>query len=294
MKTLSSGFNTLLQGQVLTLATCWKVTLLDSTVLGFTDHDVDLVVDTVTYKASTGFTASSVDNSSSFAVDNMEVTGILSSPAITDDDMNSGKWDYAQIEIFLVNWADLSMGVLKLQKGHIGNITTHRNSYQTELRGLSQAYTRVLCELVQSACLADLGDSRCTKDLTDFTASGSVSSVTSTKQFVTNLTSATVRLSPSSTGAPTVNYFNNGKLTWLTGLNTGLESEVKTYSGAGEIILKLPASYAITNGDTFTVYRGCNKVGRLGDCKLVFNNYVNFHGFDDLPGLDQIAKIGGQ
>jgi hypothetical protein len=52
---ISAGLQTHIAGEVTTLATCWKMTRRDATVLGFTDHDADIVFDSVTYKAATGF-----------------------------------------------------------------------------------------------------------------------------------------------------------------------------------------------------------------------------------------------
>ena len=56
MKTLSLALQNHLVGECLTLAHCWKLTRRDSTVMGFTDHDRDLLVSGVTYAAATGFT----------------------------------------------------------------------------------------------------------------------------------------------------------------------------------------------------------------------------------------------
>ena len=47
MKTIPAALQTLLDNGVVTLATLWKVTRVDSTVMGFTDHDVDLVIGAV-------------------------------------------------------------------------------------------------------------------------------------------------------------------------------------------------------------------------------------------------------
>ncbi len=56
MKTISAELQAHLASENVTLATCWKLTRTDSVVMGFTDHDRDLVVGAVTYVAATGFT----------------------------------------------------------------------------------------------------------------------------------------------------------------------------------------------------------------------------------------------
>ena len=75
MKTISSNFETHLAGEVTTLATCWKLSLSNGTVFGFTDYDKDMVISGLTYKASSGFTPTAVSSTSSLSVDNLDVEG---------------------------------------------------------------------------------------------------------------------------------------------------------------------------------------------------------------------------
>jgi hypothetical protein len=49
-----------LAGELLTIATCWKLTLAGGEVMGFTDYDKDLNINNILYKSSSGFTASSI------------------------------------------------------------------------------------------------------------------------------------------------------------------------------------------------------------------------------------------
>ena len=60
MRTASSNLTAHLAGEVTSLAICWKLTLVDNTVLGFTDHTADLVISSITYKAATGISPSSI------------------------------------------------------------------------------------------------------------------------------------------------------------------------------------------------------------------------------------------
>src|SRR5690349_5148170 len=88
--------------------------------MGFTSHDQDIEFDGVTYFAATGFTPSATDTNSDMSVDNLQVTAFLDSSAITDTDIRNGLYDGADIEIRIVNWADLTMGDLKVRKGTLG------------------------------------------------------------------------------------------------------------------------------------------------------------------------------
>ena len=53
MKTFPLGLQDHLDSGATTLAWCWKVERRDGTILGFTDHDLDLSFDGVTFAAAT-------------------------------------------------------------------------------------------------------------------------------------------------------------------------------------------------------------------------------------------------
>lgn len=177
MKTVSAALKAHFAQPYQTTATCWKVTLTNTTVKAFTDHDKDIPFDGVTYLAASGYTASDVNTAAGLNVDNMEVQGLLNSPSITEADLNAGLWDYAKVEIFVVNWADLTMGKMYLRVGHLGEVQTGRDAFKAEIRGLTQAYSRTMVSLYSPSCRAVLGDTKCAKNLTAFTFAGAVDSV---------------------------------------------------------------------------------------------------------------------
>ena len=84
----------------------WKITRQDGTVLGFTDHDRDLVCSGVTYKAATGFVPSAVQGQNDLAPTNLEVTGVLDSSAITADDVRAGVYDFAEVRVMAADWSN--------------------------------------------------------------------------------------------------------------------------------------------------------------------------------------------
>lgn len=164
-------------GEVTTLATCWQATLENGTVYGFTDASEDIEVDGIVHKASTGFTPSSLVNTNTLAVDNMEVQSVLDAESITEEDLNAGLWDYAEIRVFRVNYNDPSMGIEREMRGRLGEITSRRNSFVAELRGLTDAYTRMLGELYGPACRTQFGSPKCGINLADHTVTGTVQAV---------------------------------------------------------------------------------------------------------------------
>ena len=161
-KTISAALEAHLAEEVTTLATCWRVTRRDGLTHHFTDHDRDLVVDGATYRAATGYTRSAVSSDTTLAVDNLEIDGLLDAEEITEADLRGGRFDYAAVEMFLVNWADPGQGKLILRKGWLGEVTVSRTGvFHAELRGLAQALQQRIGELYAPECRADLGDARC-------------------------------------------------------------------------------------------------------------------------------------
>ena len=290
MLTTSAALARHLGRRCTSMATLWRVQRTDARVYGFTSLDEDIVFDGIRYVAGSGISPSAISTKAGLQVDNLEAGGFLDSDAITETDLRLGLWDHAELRIFQVNYADLSAGALKLRRGWLGEVTLKDQKYTAEVRGLTAALNAVVGELMSPACMAELGDARCTQDLTDYTTTGSVTSVKSDRIFGTDLATSIVNLTPTTTGAPTSDYF--GFLTWLTGANAGASMEVREYHVLGQISLQLPMSSGVLAGDTFSVVASCRKSREV--CIAQFGNIVHFRGFPDLPGFDKILTSGGQ
>jgi uncharacterized phage protein (TIGR02218 family) len=254
-----------------TLATCWKATLTNGTVVAATSHDRDIVLGGVTYLSVAAYTPTDVESSADLSPDNLELEGFLASPAITDGDIHSGIWDFAAVEIFEVNYRDLTMGRNRMREGTLGEVKGGLASFRAELRGLTQAYSRRIVRLIQKECDADLGDARCTVDLAAFTVNGTIDSVTSNREFTD-----VARTEQN-------DRFSAGKVTFTSGLNAGLSMEVKQSSAGGVIKLHEFMPFELVAGDTYSMYAGCTK-RKAEDCIAKFDNVLNHRGFDFLPG----------
>ncbi|MEE8608992.1 MAG: DUF2163 domain-containing protein [Nitrospiraceae bacterium] len=167
MKSASTELDTHLQEEVTSLTMCWKVKRVDGTLFHFTEHDVDIPIDAdgegvATYSASSSYNRSAIVNDDSLAVDNLDLTGVLDSLEIDETELRRGLFDFAEILVFVVNWKDLSQGILKMRKGWLGEVTITPNGFfQAELRGLTQALSRTIGDLYSPECRVDLGDSLC-------------------------------------------------------------------------------------------------------------------------------------
>lgn len=279
MKSLSVGLAAHIAQEVTTLATCWRIERRDGQVFGFTDHLEALVVDGVTYQAASGYTASAIKSTAGMNVDNLEVSGGLDASAITEADLLAGKWDFAEVRIFQVNYEDLTQGTNKLRRGWLGEVRTADGAFTVELRGMMQLLQQNIGRVVSPACDADLGDARCKVNLGSFsngTVSGTLTSVTSNRVFV-----------DSSLGQAT-GWFTGGVVTWTSGPNQGLRMEVREFQSGGQISLVLPMPYTVSIGDGYTMTAGCDK--RLSTCRDKFANVINFRGFPHVPGLNRMSS----
>jgi uncharacterized phage protein (TIGR02218 family) len=273
MRTVSPALLAHMAGGTTTLAWCWKATRRDAQVFGFTNVDRDLVVAGVTYQAATGFTASAVEGRLDLSVPNLEVVGLLDSASITESDLLGGKWDGCLIEIFEVNYADLAQGIMVLASGRIGNVSTGRQAFNAEVRGLLQQLQQPVGGYYTKTCTAVFGDALCKFDVEALRVSATVTSVNNRAAFTTALAQA-------------LDYFGAGVVTWTAGLNAGLSMEVSAF-GAGIFTLNAAMPFNIAAGDTFTVVPGCRK-RRTEDCVMKWANAVNFRGFPDVPLNDVV------
>jgi uncharacterized phage protein (TIGR02218 family) len=276
MKTISAELQAHLESDDLSIATCWKLTRTDNTIMGFTDHDKDHVISSVTYEASTGFTPTAVKGNSSMSSDNLDVNGMLDSASISEDDIMAGLYDFAEIEIFQVNHQDLTQGALMLRKGWLGEVSMRNNQFSAEVRGVTDSYNQTIGELYSPSCRAVLGDARCKVALAGFTVTGTITTVTSN------------RIIEDSTRTEASGWFSGGEITFTSGANNGLKMEVKEYVVGSDIVLVLPMPYDIQIGDSYSMIAGCDKT--LGACKDKFSNILNFRGEPTVPGTDKILK----
>ena len=139
------------------------------TVIGFTDHDRDIVVDNITYQAASGFSPTDMDGRLGFSLDNSAVQGLLSSDLITDTDIHAGLYDGAAIEIRRANWQNPAQNGL-VWGGKIGDITIKDGQFEAELVGHGALLERSTGRVYARQCDASFGDERCMLDPANYPA----------------------------------------------------------------------------------------------------------------------------
>ena len=275
MQTIATLLSAHLAQEVTTLATCWSIIRKDGVALYFTDQDVDVVVDGHAYVAASGMSPSAVTSQAGLAVDNLEFAGMLSADVITEADILSGRYDHAEICLFMVNYAAPADGKLLLKTGWLGEVTLRGGQFIAEMRGLSSQLQQVIGDVYTPTCRAKLGDAKCAVNLASYTVTGTVTSVEAAYAF-----SDASRTQPN-------DYFSYGLVTFTSGANAGFSMEVRDYSNK-RFGLFLPLPNAIAVGDHYTAIAGCDKV--FDTCISRFGNAVNFRGEPHVPGTDKLME----
>jgi uncharacterized phage protein (TIGR02218 family) len=262
-----------------TVCHLWHVVRVDGSEMGFTDHDGDIVLDGVTFRADTGLTAQALQQTTGFSVDNTEAMGALSSLAISDVDIAAGRFDRAAVTAWMVNWNDLSQRVC-LFRGNFGEITHGDGVFRVELRGLTDSLNQPQGRTYQRSCGAILGDKRCGVDL-DVPGLSHEEDVTLTIRDEVVLANA---------NAFDPQWFVHGTFEVLTGAATGLRAIVKAdvlADGVRKLSLWESLAIPVSPGDRVRVSAGCNRM--VDTCRNKFDNLLNFRGFPHIPGDDWVT-----
>ncbi|MEM9878007.1 MAG: DUF2163 domain-containing protein [Pseudomonadota bacterium] len=278
MQTLSNELQAHLAAPVTTLAMCWRIQRIDGVVLGFTQHDRAMELGGVAYSPAPAFSVSAIERTMTTAVDNLDVDGVFASHALTDQDLELGRYDDAELKIFRVNWADLSMGQQYLASGIIGRVSRTDAGFTAELRGLKHRLQRQACEVYSPHCRARLGDHRCRVNLALYQHRMQVTGQTGPGSYQL------------AAPAPADGTFNFGTLRWLSGPLTGQYSVILKQTGT-QIELDERSKATLSFPLDVLLTEGCDK--RLATCRDRFNNVLNYRGEPYVPGLDSLLNYPG-
>lgn len=280
MRSVSTPMRERLDARASTLCNCWRLARKDGTVMGFTDHDRDLVFGGVTYRAASGLTATQIEASVGLVVGSGEVVGALQADELAETDLADGLYDGAGVEIWLVDWSDVANRLL-VDATTIGEVTHSEFAFRAELRSLAHLFDETRGDSFQRGCAADLGDARCKVDL-DAAAF--------------HTTGVSLRLARGAIVAALAGdfddeFFTGGSLTFTSGANAGARLTIKSHRRSDEnasLALWSQPAGAVAVGDSVALVAGCDK--SAASCESKFSNIVNFRGFPHMPGNDVVIS----
>ena len=272
MRFVGASLNTHYQGTELTLATCVKITQRDGTILALTDCDQNLTVAAVTYLSAVGYELSSLRTSARIEDDTTVIEGLLVAAfGVKEVSLLIGLLTGAIIEIFEVNWADLTQGTRPLKYGRISRASAKGAFFSLEIEGLASKLLRnEVLETYAPECPADYGDARCTAVVASYAGT------------ITVIANSSTVTAAAFAWPGTVGFFEFGKIvfnqiSWMPNRIKAYNAGTKTFT----LDMPLPLLSALPAiGGTFTAYQGCDK--KAATCKA-FGNMVNFQGFQFVP-----------
>lgn len=282
MKSLPAGLITLTESitDAITLSVALKFTIGNGTVYRINDSGKDLTINSEVYNYLPGYSHSNISTSLNSQIDNFDVTMPYINSNFKQLTM-MGALKNAPVEIYIADWTTPTTYRLE-KKMKVGEYTCEDRQLSLTLIGIKSNLDTKVGFRCTKTCQVDLGSSDCTINLAGFTTTGSVTSITSNRQFA-----------DSGLGSFVDNYFQYGLLTWTSGNNNGWSFVVKqSASVAKSFVLYKDTFFNITIGDDYSVYAGCNK--SKVHCEDKFNNLINFRdgGGNLLPNPDKLLKIG--
>ncbi len=264
-------------GELTSLALCWRLVRTDGVALGFTTHDRDLRIDGFPYRAAPGMLPSAIAQDAGLAVDSLDVSGALTSDAITSADLEAGRWDGARMRVFAVDWERPGAAPIPLARGELGAVSVEDGRFEAELRGPTAVLDAPVCEATSPECRAELGDKRCRVDMAGRTIRAKIESCDG---------NGVVAVAE----AGDVSRFGFGRLHWIDGANSGLSSAI-VEAEAGVLRLRETPPFPVATGTAVRLVEGCDK--RLETCRDRFANVANFRGEPHLPGNDLLTRYPG-
>ena len=149
------------------LCHAWILTRKDGVRLGFTDHDRDLMVDGLTCRAASGWTAGAAETAAGFAPGMAAAVGGFDDAGLSEVDLAAGLYDGASVECRLVDWSAPSLGV-DLWRATVAAAKTQGGGFTLQLEGPLAALDRVAGRTFGRSCDAAFGDGRCGVDVAAF------------------------------------------------------------------------------------------------------------------------------
>jgi hypothetical protein len=195
-----------------------------------------------------------------------------------------GALDGCEIEIFRAFWPQwppfapviTPTGIISIFAGRVAEVDCTDTLVVITINDFRELLTTMVPTQVYSAqCRHTLFDSGCTLLQSAFAQSSTANTGSSQAQIIaaTDLTATLAGLGAGMTYAL-------GNIMMTSGLNSGFSRTVTTWTPPFTLGVLNPFPFAITVGDTFTVYPGCNKTE--ASC-TVFNNIANYGGFPFIP-----------
>lgn len=243
--------------------------------IGLTSHDRAIFAHGLRYEPAPGISPSAIMRGGDPRDDVAEVAGALTSSALSEADLDAGRWDGASALLHLTEWTEPGTLWLELARGTLGSVSRSRVGYAAALQGLGAALAAEAAPATSPTCRARLGDADCAVDLRPLQSIG----------VLVEAEAERVRF-----GGPGDGLHGFGTLRWLTGACAGIAQMIVDQDG-DDFLLAEPPPLPVVPGARALLTQGCDK--RLATCSARFFNAINFRGEPFLPGMDLLTRYPG-
>lgn len=260
-------------------ARLWKITKVNNTTLGVTEHDADLFYNGDRYQASHSITGSSNPSNSELETDTTDLEGVSSTFAIDSDELYGNQLRNAVLEIFQYDWINKTI-VKQIFRGNLGEWEANfidNEMFDYKIQALS------LRNKLKSSDSIKTSES-CRFEFLSQGAEGKACNRTidSSVRITATVTASTVG-SITIDGTVNSNY-EKGTIKPLGGYAVNQVAIISTVPSANTVNLLIPYPFSIEVGTQVELTVYCNK--SVNAC-LGFNNLPRFGGHPELLGRDK-------
>ena len=246
------------------------------------------------YSPEKSWDISNVRHESGLKEASVDLVGAITSDKITDNDIKSGKYVNAIVDIAWVDWRMPHLGAIRVNRFKLDTFKYDDYKWVAQARNKVGDLHVKAGKVFSKRCWHSFTSSDCgiKKELGVTFMRGKITEVISQTDIRWETQSG------AGTGVSEVNdYFRHGHLIFESGAtNSGVTMPIKqsytrtgTSGGASDdarIVFPYPPKLTMTTDDYFTVYAGCDKtVTSCASTTLAgkINNILNFGGFPQLP-----------
>lgn len=256
------------------VATFWRIRRKDGVTLGLTSHDRALAFDGIVHRAAPGVVPSAIRRTMDLTPDSAEVQGAIAHDSISAEDLASGRFDGAAIEIGLIDWESFDRAVL--YRGEIGAVSEEAGSFGAELVSAKAALEADLVPRTSPTCRAAFCGPGCGLSAAAYTSEVLVEAIDPVGNRI------------ALAGGPATGLLDAGTLRWIDGAQAGMTAQILD-AADGMLTLDLPFGRDIAPGMRALVRQGCDHT--LATCQDRFGNGANFQGEPFVPGNDLLTRL---
>lgn len=252
-------------------------------VFGYTDYPVQLTYDGTAFVPGPDLVRLRNYQTSASQSNNQKVQ-IARIGDFTEDELESGMFDNAIVEVMRVVPEKLNLGHFLISKENIAATKWDELSLNFDILDMFRGLNVTVGTQNSPTCRHTFGDTfgpskmgACTLNANNYTSTLSVTAVNKAK----------MEFTVSSSVAD--GYYSNGNIIWTLGNNASGENTIKTHKivgGVHTLTLFIPQTFNIQVGDQLKIVVGCD--GTFETCNSKFGNGRNFGGNPLLnPGVTQ-------